>query len=206
VGVAKDFNTRSLRETIEPLVIRLQYDDFPGMSLNLKVKGEFKETMASVKSVYERVLPGYLMDYRLVEDVYENQYLGEGKALNALLVGTCIVLVISAFGIFSLSLFISMKRMKEFGIRKVLGATIRQIAFLHIRYFLRIAIIASAIALPVSYWLTEQWLNGFAYRTESGIIVFLTVTFALIFMIILTAAYSTLKASRMNPVDAIKLE
>jgi putative ABC transport system permease protein len=96
--------------------------------------------------------------------------------------------------------------MKEFGIRKVLGATIRQIAFLHISYFLRIGIIASAIALPISYWLTDQWLNGFAYRIEPGVIVYLTVTLILLVMIILTAAYSTLKAGRMNPVDVIKIE
>lgn len=206
MGLVRDFNTRSLHEKIEPLVIRLPYDDFPGMSLNVKVKGDLKEALAAMQSTYAKVLPGYLMDYRLIEEIYENQYREEKKALSALKLGTWIVLLISAFGIFSLSLFMSMKRMKEFGIRKVLGATVSQIAFLHISYFLRIAFIASAIALPVSHWLTEHWLNGFAYRTESGVIVFLTATLALIFMIILTAAYSTLKASRMNPVDAIKLE
>ena len=96
--------------------------------------------------------------------------------------------------------------MKEFGIRKVLGATVRQIGFLHINYFLRIAIIASLVALPISYWLTEQWLNGFAYRIEPSALVFLIVTTILLLLIILSAAYSVLKVSRMNPVAAIKLE
>ncbi len=206
VGLAEDFNTLSLHDKIEPLVMRLQYDSWPGMFLNIKVKGEPNEALTSIKSAYEKVLPGYLMDYKLIEDVYDNQYQEETKALSSLQLGTWIVLLISSFGIFSLSLFMSLKRMKEFGIRKVLGATVRQIAFLHISYFLRIAIIASLIALPVSYWLTEQWLNGFAYRIDPSPLVFLIVTVILLLLIILSAAYSALKASKMNPVDAIKIE
>jgi len=206
VGLAEDFNTLSLYDKIEPLVMRLQYDSWPGMFLNIKVKGEPNEALASIKSAYEKVLPGYLMDYKLIEEVYDNQYQEERKALSSLQLGTWIVLVISSFGIFSLSLFMSLKRMKEFGIRKVLGATVRQIAFLHISYFLRIAIVASLIALPASYWLTEQWLNGFAYRVESSVLVPLTVILILLSLIIFSAAYSALKASRMNPVDAIKIE
>jgi putative ABC transport system permease protein len=206
VGLVEDFNTLSLHDKIEPLVIRLQYDSWPGMFLNIKVKGESNEALASIKSAYEKVLPGYLMDYKLMEEVYDNQYKEETKALSSLQFGTWIVLLISSFGIFSLSLFMSLKRMKEFGIRKVLGATIIQIAFLHISYFLRIAIIASSFALPVSYWLTEQWLNGFAYRMGPSALIFLIVTLILLFLIILSASYSAFKASRMNPIDAIKIE
>lgn len=206
VGLAKDFNTRSLHNKIEPLVIRLPFDEFPGMSLNIKIKGDFKEALGSIKSTYEKVLPGYIMDYKLVEDIYGNQYQSENKALKALQFGTWIVLLISAFGIFSLSLFLSVRRMKEFGIRKVLGAKVRQIAFLHISYFLRIAMIAVVISLPISYWLTEQWLNGFAYHVEPGVVIFLGVIVILFLLIIVSAAYSSVRASRMNPVDAIKLE
>jgi putative ABC transport system permease protein len=206
VGVAEDFNTLSLHDKIEPLVMRLQYDSWPGMFLNVKVKGEPNEALASIKYAYEKVLPGYLMDYKLIEEVYDKQYQEETKALNALQFGTWIVLLISSFGIFSLSMFMSLKRTKEFGIRKVLGATVKQIAFLHISYFLRIAIAASLIALPLSYWLTEQWLNGFAYRIESSTLVFIIVALILLLLIILSAAYSAVKASRMNPVDAIKIE
>jgi len=206
VGLAEDFNTRSLHDKIEPLVIRLPYDSWPGSSLNIKVKANLQEMLPSIKSTYEKVLPGYLMDYKLVEDLYANQYKEENKALAALQLGTWIVLLISCLGIFSLSLFMSMKRMKEFGIRKVLGATVRQIAFLHIGYFFRIAIVALAVALPLSYWVTEQWLSGFAYRVEPGVMIFLIVVSVLLALIVLSAAYSSFKASRMNPVEAIKLE
>lgn len=84
--------------------------------------------------------------------------------------------------------------MKEFGIRKVLGATVRRIAFLHIGYFLKIATTAAVISLPVSYWLTEQWLDGFAYRAEPGLVVFLGVVIILFLLIIVSTAYSSLKS------------
>jgi putative ABC transport system permease protein len=206
VGVAEDFNTLSLHNKIEPLVMRLQYDSWPGMFLNIKVNGESNEALASIQFAFEKVLPGYMMDYKLIEEVYDNQYQEEIKALNSLQFGTWIVLLISSFGIFSLSMFMSLKRMKEFGIRKVLGATTKQIAVLHISYFLRIAIVASLIALPFSYWMTEQWLNSFAYRVEPNAMNFLVVTVILFLLIILSTAYSTLKTSRMNPVDTIKIE
>lgn len=206
VGVAKDFNTRSLHSKIEPLVMRLQYDSWPGMFLNIKVNGETKEAIAAIKSQYEKVLPGYVMEYKVLEEVYSNQYQDETRALNALQFGTWIVLLISSFGIISLSLFMSLKRMKEFGIRKVLGATVRQIAFLHISYFLRIAGSACLVALPFSYWVTEQWLNGFAYRIESGALTYLIVPITLVLLVIASTVYSALKASKMNPVEAIKSE
>lgn len=206
VGLVEDFNTRSLHEKIEPIVIRLPYDSWQGSSLNIKVKAASRETLALIKSTYEKVLPGYLMDYKLVENLYINQYQEENKALRALHFGTWIVLLTSSFGIFSLSLFMSMKRMKEFGIRKVLGATVRQIAFLHNGYFFRIAIIAVGAALPITYWVTEQWLNRFAYRIKPGFIIFMIGILILVLLIILSAAYSSFKASRMNPVEAIKLE
>jgi putative ABC transport system permease protein len=206
IGVAEDFNTRSLHNIIEPLVIRLPYDSWPGSSLNIKIKASLPESLASIKSTYENIFPGYLFDYMLVEDIYDNQYQEETKALKALQFGTLIILLISAVGVFSLSLFLSMKRMKEFGIRKVLGATVRQIAMLHIGYFLRISIIAGLAGIPISYWLTEEWLSGFAYHVEPSIIVFLCVLFALMLLIVCSAAYSSVKASNMNPVDAIKVE
>jgi putative ABC transport system permease protein len=206
VGVTEDFNTRSLHERIEPLVIRLPYDSWPGSSLNIKVKAGLPETLAVIKSTYENIFPGFLFDYMLVEDIYSNQYEAENKALKTLQFGTWIILLISAVGIFSLSLFLSMKRMKEFGIRKVLGATVRQIALLHISYFLRISIVAGLAGIPLSYWLTVEWLSSFAYHVEPSIIIFLCVLLALMLLIVLSAAYSSVKASKMNPVDVIKLE
>jgi len=206
IGVVNDFNTRSLHEKIEPLVIRLQYDSWPGFCLNVKVNGNFKETFEAAKSVYKKVLPDYLVDYDFMEDMYDRQYQHENKAYITLQAATWVILLISFLGIFSLSIYMSIKRMKEFGIRKVLGASVRQIAVLHINHFLRVAILANIIALPIAYWLMKSWLDGFAYRTELSGAIFLLVSCILFLLVILSSGYSALKAGRMNPVDVIKIE
>ncbi len=206
VGVVRDFNTKSLHEEIEPVVMRLQYDSWPGFCLNVRIDGDFKTTIAAIESVYKRVLPEYLMDYATLDDRYNDQYQNEGKAYSTLQASTWIIVLISSLGIFSFSAYLSGRRMKEFGIRKVLGATVRQIASLHVGYFLRIALLANVIALPIACWLMNEWLGGFAYRTDLNGIVFVVVMFISFVLVIISAGYSSLKAGRMNPVDVIKIQ
>ncbi len=206
VGVVKDFNTRSLHKKIEPLVMRLQYDSWPGYCLNIRIKHNVKETLAAIQSTYKRVLPDYLMEYDILEDRYEKQYSNEARAYTTLQAGTWIILLISSLGIFSLSIYLSIKRMKEFGIRKVLGASVQQIAALHINHFLKIALLANIISLPIAYFLLKEWLNNFAYRTELNFLVFLLVAIISFLLVISSSGYAALKAGRMNPVDVIKIE
>jgi len=94
--------------------------------------------------------------------------------------------------------------MKEFGIRKVLGASIQQIAFLHISHFLRIVLLSNLIALPVSYWIMNEWLEEFAYKTDLSVWIFLSVTFTSFILVIISAGYSSWRAGVINPVDVIK--
>ncbi|CAN5595027.1 ABC transporter permease [soil metagenome] len=206
VGVVKDFNTRSLHETIEPLVMRLQYDSWPGYCLNIKINGDHKEVMKRIEVAYKRVLPEYLLDYAILEDRYNQQYQHEHKAYTTLQASTWIIVLISSLGILSLSVYMSMKRMKEFGIRKVVGASAKQISFLHVSSFLKIALLANIFSLPVAWWLMSEWLGDFAYRIEMDGYLFMVVGAVSFFLVIVSAGYSALKAGRMNPVDVIKIQ
>jgi putative ABC transport system permease protein len=206
VGVVKDFNTRSLHKKIEPLVLRLQYDSWPGYCLNVRHHGSEKDVLASIKKVYEQVLPGFLMDYDIVSQRYDSQYQNERKAHEVLRLCTWIIVIISCLGIFSMSVFLSTKRLKEFGIRKVLGATIQQIMGLHLSQFFKTAVLANLIALPFAFWFMEEWLSGFAYKVEFTVIQTLLVGSILFSLVILSAGYSAWKTGRMNPVDVIKME
>lgn len=206
IGVVKDFNTRSLHNKIEPLVLRLQYDDWPGFHLYVKYRGLEKEVIPALKKVYEKVFPGALIGYSRVTERYEKQYNTESKAFSTLQITTWIIILISCIGIFSMSLFMSFRRQKEFGIRKVVGASVSQIAFLHINHFLKIALIANAIALPIAYYSMQLWLTEFAYRTEISLFTFLALGCVLLMLVVMSAGYSALKAGRMNPVDVIKME
>lgn len=206
IGVVKDFNTQSLHKRIEPLVMRLQYDSWPGYCLNIRYTGSEKEILASIKTVYEQVLSGFLLDYNSVKERYDNQYQNEKRAHTTLQACTWIIVLISCIGIFSMAVFMSLKRVKEFGIRKVLGATVHQIASLHINYFLRIVLLSNFIAIPIAYWLIKEWLNGFAYRAELNSFVFLLVFCFSFLLVIISAGSTAWKAGRMNPVDVIKME
>lgn len=204
IGVTRDFNIRPLRERIEPLIMRLQFDNWPGYWLNVKVNGPMEETLASIKQVFEEVLPGFMADYRVLDDVYDRQYQQEAKAFTALKFGTLMVGLISALGVFSLSLYFSIRRTREFGIRKVLGATVLQILSLHLRSFLRIALFANLIAIPIAWWLMDRWLNTFAYRTSAGAEVFVSVVLVGLLLLLTAAAYASLRAVRVTPVEAIR--
>jgi putative ABC transport system permease protein len=206
VGVVKDFNTQSLHKRIEPLVMRLQYDEWPGSCLNIRYSGQEEKVIATVKGVYEKVLPGFLVDYGRVNERYENQYAAESKAFVTMQAATWIILLISCLGIFSMSLFMSFRRQKEFGIRKVVGASVAQISILHINHFLKVGLIANMIALPVAYFIMKEWLNGFAYKAEISSVHFLGFGMMLLLFISLSAGYSAWKSGRMNPVDVIKME
>ena len=206
VGVVKDFNTLSLHEKIEPVVLRLQYDSWPGNCLNVKVKGSLSEFIPVIKSTFEKLMLGFPADLRIVEDDYKNQYRKETKAFASLQFGTLVIILISALGIFSLSLHMSVRRMKEFGIRKVLGATDHQIATLHIGFFVRIVLLANILALPAAYWLMREWLNDFAYKTKLNGLLFLLVMCISFLLVIISGGYSAWKAGRMNPVDVIKIQ
>lgn len=204
VGVVKDYNIYSMRRKIEPLVMRLPWSAWPGNCVYVRIHGPLDEVIAGIRSKYKEIMPDFLIDYHLIGDLYAGQYQNEKKAFASLQAGTWIIVLISALGIFSLSTYMSVRRMKEFGIRKVLGATVRQIATLHVRHFLRIALIANVIALPMTFWMMKIWLTGFAYRTELNAFLFMSVMTLSFLLVILSAGYSSWRAGVMNPIDVIK--
>lgn len=206
VGVVKDFNVYSLHRKIEPLVMRLPWSDWPGSCVHIRINGPLDETIARIQKTYMDILPGFILHYSIVDELYNNQYSNERKAYTALLLSTWIIVIISCLGIFSLSLYLSVTRMKEFSIRKVLGATSRQITVLHTGKFVKIALIANGCALPAAWVIGEQWLEQFAYKTELRGLVFFSVTVMSLMLVIASAGYSSWKAGNMNPVDVIKSE
>lgn len=204
IGVVKDFNSLSLHKTIEPVILRLQYDSWPGNSLNIKVNGSPEKMLSVITGAYEKLMPGFLADARILNDVFDKQYEQEQKAFTSLRAGSIIIILISALGIFSLSLFMSVKRMKEFGIRKVLGASTKEISLLHTRYFVKVALIANSIALPVAYILMNHWLNSFVYQTPVTVMLFILIAVSSLLLVILSAGYAALKAGVTNPIDIIR--
>ncbi len=207
VGVVADINISPVYEKIHPLVMRLPWqNNYPDYFVYVRYQGDEKTIIDNIGKKYKEVNPGYPFAFRFVDELYNHEHQKENKAFSSLQFSTLIIVVVSMLGIFSMAAFISIKRMNEFGIRKVLGASIQQIATLHLGYFLKLAMIANLVALPLSYLLIKEWLDTFAYRVGLAYYPFLLVALASFVLVIIAGGYSAWKAGRMNPVDVIKIQ
>jgi putative ABC transport system permease protein len=204
VGVVNDININTLHHAVRPLVMRLPWQrNYPEYFVYVRIDGHADRIIQSIKKQYNELQPGYPLEVNFVDDAYNKSYEAENRAYASLQFGTTIILLISALGIFSLSIYMSIRKMKEFGIRKILGATAEQIAYLHVSHFIRIAALAILIALPLTYMLMGEWLKSFAYRVNQGAgsaALVIAITFLLI---VVSAGYAAITAGLVNPVKVI---
>jgi putative ABC transport system permease protein len=207
VGVVPDINISALYEKVQPLVMRLPWQNgYPDAFVYIRYAGDEQAVIKSIETQYAEIMPGYPLQFLYVDTFYNSRHAKEAKAFTSLKFGTVVIVLVSLIGVFSLAAYISARRMREFGIRKVLGASGNQIAGLQFSFFVRIALISNLFALPVAYWLVGEWLAGFAYRIDLGIFPFVMVGAGVILLVLMSGSHAAFKAARMNPVDVIKLE
>lgn len=207
VGVVSDINISPLYEKVKPLVMRLPWtNEYPDGFIYVRYSGDAKSVIQSIEEKYKAIMPTYPLNWFHVDEMYDRSHEKENKAYASLQFGTLIIVLISVLGIFSMAMYMSARRMKEFGIRKVLGASVMQISMLHMNYFVRLALIACAVTLPIAFMLIGEWLATFAYRVELNYLPFLVVAIASVIVVMLTSGYSAWKSGRMNPIDVIKME
>ena len=205
VGVVEDFHFQSLHNPIEPMVFRFN----PGNSNLLAVKlngDDLPAAMAAVERTWDGMSGGYPFDYQFVDDEFDALYRSEERMLTVFGYFSFISIFIAALGLFALSSFTIEQRIKEIGIRKILGASVTQIIRLISRDFMLLVGIAVIISLLVAYVALQHWLQDFAYRIELSIFILLIsagFAFALAFA---TVGYHSLRAARANPVNALRYE
>jgi len=189
---------------VQPLVMRLPWqNNYPEYFVYVRIAGNPEHIIQSIRKQYGDLQPGYPLEVHFVDDDYNKSYEEENRAYASLQFGTTIILLISALGIFSLSIYMSIRKMKEFGIRKVLGATAGQIAFLHVSHFMRVAIVAILIALPVTHMRMGEWLKSFAYRVNQDVMSGVVEIMITLLLIVVSAAYAAIRAGLLNPVKVI---
>lgn len=204
VGVVNDINIASLHHKVQPLVMRLPWqNDYPEYFVYVRINGPAEAIIKSIKSKYNQLNPGYPLEIHFVDDFYNQEYDVENRAYASLQFGTMIIMLISSLGIFSLSIYFSIRRMKEFGIRKVLGASATQISMLHVSHFFRMAALSMLIALPVAYMMMNEWLMAFAYHVHQDMGIMILVLAITLCLIAVSAGYAAMRAGRMSPVDVI---
>jgi putative ABC transport system permease protein len=213
-GVLKDFNFFSLNVAIAPLGIRVTRkveDEWQsGIDGVLYAKiAPYVNTPAlinAVHRVYSRYDDQTPFEFSFLDDVFNSQYQEEDRLAALMDIFTTITIVIACLGLFALATFAAQQRLKEIGIRKVLGASVASISALLSRDFLRPILLSVLIASPLAWWVMYRWLQNFAYRTPISWWIFPAVGGGLLLIAQLTVLFRTVKAARANPVDNLRTE
>ena len=203
IGVVKDFHTSSLHEQMEPVIL-LHYPYFfveAGIRFNEETT---RETLAAVESAFNKVYPDYLFEYTFLDDHIGSLYGQEEKTFGLIQMFTGLAIAISCLGLLGLVSFITQQKLKEVGIRKVFGASVYQIVMLFSTSFLKLVTIAAVFALPIGWYVMNNWLNGFAYRTPLHWSLFVWAVLATLVIALLTVSVQSVRAAVSNPVNALR--
>ncbi|MCF0061049.1 ABC transporter permease [Dyadobacter chenwenxiniae] len=205
IGVVKDFHYKSLREKIEPLVL---FNDL-SWSFGIYVKaqpGRDAEAIRATQKVWEEMIPNYPLEYNFLDETYDKLYKNEAKTATLFNTFTTIAVLISSLGLFGLATFTAERRMKEIGIRKVLGASVTAIVSLLSKDFLILVLISIVVASPVGYYFMDKWLRGFEYKIDLKWWLFAMAGSTAIVIALVTISFQSIKAALTNPVKSLKTE
>ena len=158
------------------------------------------------KTIYNKTFPGNPFEYFFADERYGQQYKQEQKLGNVFVASAFVAVLIACMGLFGLVAFSARQRVKEIGIRKVLGASIADITTLLSKDFITLVLVAILVASPIAWWAMNKWLQGFAYRTEISWWVFLVAGVAALAVALLTVSFQSIRAALMNPVKSLKAE
>ncbi|MBL7698626.1 MAG: ABC transporter permease [Chitinophagaceae bacterium] len=206
IGVLKDFNFRSLHLPVEPLTLRYGY---PGETnrISLVVKSEnLPRTISDLKTIWDKVAPQRPFLYSFLDDSFNRQYEADAYFGRVFSFFAGFAIFIACLGLFGLATFTAEQRTKEIGIRKVLGSSVAGIVTLISKDFLRLVIIAIVVAVPVTWWAMNKWLDDFAYRVHIGPGIFLLSALVAIVVALITISWQSVKAALANPVNSLRNE
>jgi ABC-type antimicrobial peptide transport system permease subunit len=205
VGVLKDFNDRSLRDNVAPLLIATNSTMYREASIKLSTTN-MASTMQSIKKIWQQTFPGYVYEYRFLDDKIAGFYQQENQLSQLYKIFAAIAIFLSCLGLYGLASFMAAQRIKEVGIRKVLGATAGSIVYLFSKEFILLIAVAFAIATPIAWYFMHQWLQNYAYRIEVSWLIFLTGGIAAIMIALATISFQAIKAAMANPVESLRSE
>ncbi|MEK7256791.1 MAG: FtsX-like permease family protein, partial [Bacteroidota bacterium] len=207
VGVLKDFNFESLHQEIQAMIFFIPRDSTFFNALSIKVDGsKTQEVIAHVKAVWERFLPELPFDYQFLDAQYDQLYEAEQRQGKIFVGFALLAILVACLGLFGLARFVAQQRVKEIGVRKVLGATTPGIVGLLSKDFLKLVIVALVVASPVAWYFMNKWLENFAYRIDIQWWVFVAAGAAAVAIAFLTVSFQSVRAALANPVESLRSE
>jgi putative ABC transport system permease protein len=204
-GVVKNFHTTSLEKRIEPVILFTDINDFRKLSIKVRPT-DIDETLLAIQAKWSQAYPEYIFSYTFIDEQIYNLYRGDRKMTTLLNIFSFMAVFIGCLGLFGLVTFMANRKTKEIGLRKVLGASVQSIMVLFSKEFVKLLLIAFALAAPAAGFLMNTFLQDFAYRIPLGPGVFLIGLSATFLIAFLTVGYRSFRSASANPVDALRSE
>jgi putative ABC transport system permease protein len=208
IGIIKDFHFQSLHDPVTPVTVR-NTESFGGGAAYayVKVSGENATgVISSIEQKWKTLAPGQPFKYFFLDQNLDAQYKTEQQAGKIFTIFSGLAIIIACVGLFGLSAYTANLRTKEIGVRKVLGASVFGVVVLLSKDFTKLIAIAFMIAIPLGWYVMDNWLQGFAYHIDLGVGVFLVAGFAAVLIAWLTVSYQSIKAAIVNPVKSLRSE
>jgi ABC-type antimicrobial peptide transport system permease subunit len=206
VGVVRDFVSNSPLYGIQPMVLQGPRKTFGAISFRLNNRHSLAENMNTVESIFKKYIPDYPIISSYVDEADSKQLEDERRTgIQSALFGGLAVLI-SCLGLFALAAYTAESRIKEIGIRKVLGASVSGITVLLSKEFIKLVLISFVIASPVAWWLMNSWLQNYNYRVQIGWLVFAITGGLSLLIAVVTVSYQAIKAAVSNPVVSLRAE
>lgn len=205
IGVLKDFNYKSLQQKIEPLVMRIDPNNFDFISIKVEANN-LPATIKSISDNWNRAIPNKPFDFYFLDEFFNNQYQSESNFGKLFFYFAVLAIFISCLGLLGLSSYSTIQRKKEIGVRKIMGASIVDIVKMLSSDFIKLVCIAFAIGSPIAWFGMSKWLDDFAYRTNLSVWIFALSGAIAITIAFFTISFQAIKAAIANPVKSLRTD
>lgn len=204
VGIVKDFHFASLHNEIDPLMI-FPEDGFSKLLINL-TSTDVENALQSLEASWKKFFPSIPFEYQFIDQQFDALYRAETQVGNIFTAFSILAIFVACLGLFGLSSYMVEQRTREIGVRKVLGASLKNILGLFSIDFLKLVAMGFVLAVPLAWYIMNDWLQNFAYRTDIGLSMILLAGGLTLIIAIFTVSYQAVKAAMLNPVDSLRSE
>lgn len=206
IGVIKDFVYNDMYQSAAPLILFCDPANTGFLTVRLKAGADVPNALAATGQILKTNNPGFPFEYKFLDNEFEKQFKTETLTGRLSAIFATLAVFISCLGLFGLAGYAAERRTKEIGVRKVLGASINGLAGLLSRDFLQLVLLSCLIAFPLAWWIMQNWLDNYAYRTAISWIVFALAGAGALVIALLTVSFITIRAALANPIDSLRTE
>ena len=206
VGVINDFVYNNMYSTAAPLILFSDTSNVNFLTIRLKPDANLASTLPLLEKTIKKVNPGYPVEYKFVDEEFNQLFKTENLIGKLATVFATLAIIISCLGLFGLAAFTAARRTKEIGIRKVLGATVSNLATLLSKDFLFLVGISCIIAFPIAWWMMHNWLQDYEYRINISVWIFIAAAMIAILIALTTVSFQAVRAALSNPVKSLRTE